>query len=122
VIIITKRTRTITRYLSASQQMSNSRPTDTVARLRSGLKHFEENGDFCENLTVSEIKAHLLRRIAELDSAMHRTKELECWAFPVNANAAPGQLPQQPQIQPLSPLMHPKRERTSTQDGRHDDR
>ncbi len=41
--------------------------------------HFEETGDSSE--TVMEIKAHLLRRIAELDAALRRTTELQSEAF-----------------------------------------
>ncbi len=55
-----------------------------MSKLRADLRHFEENGDFGQSPTVLEIKSHpLLRRIAELEAALCRTKELEAAAFPV---------------------------------------
>lgn len=63
--------------------MSNLPPTDAMSKLRADLRHFEENGDFGQSPTVLEIKSHLLRRIAELEAALCRTKELEAAAFPV---------------------------------------
>ena len=57
--------------------------SDTLEKLRADLRHFEQSADFGENPTVIEIKAHLLRRIGELESALRRTKGLELAAFSV---------------------------------------
>jgi ABC-type uncharacterized transport system auxiliary subunit len=67
--------------------MSNPPPGDSLVKLRSDLRHFEESGDFGENTTVIEIKAHILRRIAEFESVLRRTKTLEAAAFPMPPRA-----------------------------------
>jgi len=64
--------------------MSNLPHADTIAKLRADLRHFEETGDFGENPTVMEIKAHLLRRIAELDAALRRVNSLASEGLPVS--------------------------------------
>jgi len=57
--------------------MSNSRvPADSLAKLREGLKHFDESRHMVDGANVTEIKSILLRRIAELEAAMQRTREL----------------------------------------------
>lgn len=61
--------------------MSNLPHADNVAKLRSDLRHFEECGDSGE--TVMDIKAHLLRRIAELDAALRQINSSESEASPV---------------------------------------
>jgi predicted transcriptional regulator len=77
VTTITKRSGTITADVTASIQMNNLPHANNVEKLRADLRHFEENGDFGENSTVTEIKAHLLRRIVELEAALQRTDDLE---------------------------------------------
>ena len=57
--------------------MSTGNQADSLDELRAEPKHFEASGDFGENPTVIEIKRHLLRRIAELESALSRAAELE---------------------------------------------
>jgi hypothetical protein len=77
----------MTPAVTPSLYMPNSSSADSLAKLRADLNHFEESGDFSENPTVMEIKAHLLRRIAELEAALRRTKLLE--------SAAPPRTPEQ---------------------------
>jgi len=66
--------------------MSNLPHADNVEMLRADLKHFEESGD--SGQTVMEIKAHLLRRIAELDAALSRINTLESGASSVPPKTA----------------------------------
>jgi len=58
--------------------MSNSRaPADSLAKLREDLRHFDESRHMVDGANVTEIKSILLlRRIAELEAAMQRTREL----------------------------------------------
>ena len=77
---ITNMARTITPNLSASQQMGNPTAGESLEKLRSDLRHFEECGELGE--TVMEIKSHLLRRIAEIEAAPGRIKVLEPAALP----------------------------------------
>jgi hypothetical protein len=62
--------------------MDTSDTTSPLQKLLADLLHFEETSDFGENSTVIEIKNHLLRRIADLESAMRRTRELESESSP----------------------------------------
>ena len=73
--------RTITPNLSASLQMSNLPHAGNIEMLRADLRHFEQSGDSDENPTIMEIKAHLLRRIAELEAAQRPRRVFA--AFPV---------------------------------------
>jgi hypothetical protein len=69
--------------------MFNPVPAASLEVRRADLRHFEETGDFGENQTVSEIKTHLLRRIAEIESALRRTNPLDSvvpWVSPEHSN------------------------------------
>ena len=56
--------------------MSNLPHAGNVEMLRSDLGHFEESGNVGLDLMVMEIKAHLLRRIAQLEVALRRINAL----------------------------------------------
>lgn len=45
-------------------------------KLREDLKHFDESGHLLDDPNVTEIRSILLRRIAELESALQRTADL----------------------------------------------
>ena len=50
---------------------------DSLAKLREDLRHFDESRHMVDGANVTEIKSILLlRRIAELEAAMQRTREL----------------------------------------------
>jgi ABC-type uncharacterized transport system auxiliary subunit len=60
--------------------MNNRAQGDSLEKLRADLRHFEEREAFGENPAVIEIKNHLLRRIAEIESAKRRTSAFEAAA------------------------------------------
>jgi hypothetical protein len=62
--------------------MDNWTPGDSLEKLPADLRHCEKSADFGENPTVIEIKIHLLRRIAELESALRQTAPLQATATP----------------------------------------
>jgi predicted transcriptional regulator len=68
--------------------MSNLSPADSLEKLRADLRHFEESSEFGENSTITQIKTHLLRRIADLESVLQRTNALDL--------AAPSVSPEHP--------------------------
>ena len=65
--------------------MSNLPHAGNIEMLRDDLRHFEETGDFGDP-TVMEIKAHLQRRITELDAALCRVNMLQTPEPPTTAD------------------------------------
>jgi hypothetical protein len=60
--------------------MPNLGPSDSLAKLRAALLHFEQSGEIGKSDSVAVVKEHLVRRIAELEAAMRSVKDFESGA------------------------------------------
>jgi hypothetical protein len=56
--------------------MNTNYQIDMVNFLRASLRHFQDNRDLGDQTDVIEIECLLLRRIAEMESALQRARKL----------------------------------------------
>ena len=57
--------------------MSPRAPRDLLEELRTYLQHFDESGQIGDREDVAEIKRRLIAKIAEVESELKRTTEIQ---------------------------------------------